>query len=844
MSRAVRRQLFETLETLQQVNQLLEDLLINGEAEETIGTLTDCQSCAVAIGTQIEKIYGENLQTIHAFENYCEQIYQLTLVLGDTAKCREIYLQSNAELQKIRAYMEEEIPDRLEAVFLPYKISMWDSLESVWMAADTDPSCDAYVIPIPYYDKNQDGSFKAEHYEGDRYPADIPVVHYNDYNFELRRPDVIFIHNPYDQFNNVTSVHPFFYSKNLKQFTDCLVYIPYYSTSGGMSDAQSQCMAYYFVDYIVIQAEKYRKFFDPELPDEKFLPMGSPKFDKVIRICNNPPQPPEDWREKTAGKKVYFYNTSINGMLANTPAFLKKMEYVFKCFEGRSDACIVWRPHPLLESTFASMRGGYKKSYDALKKYYVDSDFGIYDDTPEITDTIALCDAYIGDSGTSVTSLFGMAGKPVFILNNNISTRPESDDWRGEMIKGFYPYGNDEWMVTHGNKLYRAPKRDYKYKYFCDLCDYAGGDYYSWVVRVGGRNYVCPLHAQNILLIGEKGIEKRIELEHCIEQRGAFYGAIGCGRYLFLIPNTYPAIVRYDTTTGKVKYYKDCLDVFAINVEGERRLGGFCVWKDYVFIASPADNQVLAIHAESGKQQVLTTGAVNNCGCSSLIADEQDLWLLPYSGRVITKWNPETGKVHEYAGCPKELRCTQPIWEYECEDIPFGYAAIDDDYVYLPPHLGNMYIRLNKRTGEMTEWKPDFGQQRGAKSGYYSSIGNAYFTKQAKGKKNVYNLFSTQDRKLYEVNVKTDEYQEIHVEFDMEELKKNEPGFGEQSEWLKYCCLENAFNSLPDFLDGNIIGGVFDRDRQIRAYGEIAANYDGTSGDKIYEFVRDKLSGQ
>ena len=27
-------------------------------------------------------------------------------------------------------------------------------LESVWQAADSDPYCDAYVIPIPYYDKN------------------------------------------------------------------------------------------------------------------------------------------------------------------------------------------------------------------------------------------------------------------------------------------------------------------------------------------------------------------------------------------------------------------------------------------------------------------------------------------------------------------------------------------------------------------------------------------------------------------------------------------------------------------------------------------------------------------
>ncbi len=48
------------------------------------------------------------------------------------------------------------------------------------------------------------------------------------YRFEERRPDEIYIHNGYDNWNLVTSVHPRFYSENLKQYTDKLVYIPYF----------------------------------------------------------------------------------------------------------------------------------------------------------------------------------------------------------------------------------------------------------------------------------------------------------------------------------------------------------------------------------------------------------------------------------------------------------------------------------------------------------------------------------------------------------------------------------------------------------------------------------------
>ena len=78
----------------------------------------------------------------------------------------------------IKDSVQNDIEARTEVVFLPYKASMWDSLESVWKAADEDPNCDAYVIPIPYFDKNPDGSFKEAHYEGDQYPDYVQVTGY------------------------------------------------------------------------------------------------------------------------------------------------------------------------------------------------------------------------------------------------------------------------------------------------------------------------------------------------------------------------------------------------------------------------------------------------------------------------------------------------------------------------------------------------------------------------------------------------------------------------------------------------------------------------------------------
>lgn len=50
--------------------------------------------------------------------------------------------------------------------------------------------------------------------------------------------------------------------------------------------------------------------------------------EKIIRMCQNSAKPPIERQEKMLGKKVYFYNTSLNGMLAYTKNFSKRRSIV------------------------------------------------------------------------------------------------------------------------------------------------------------------------------------------------------------------------------------------------------------------------------------------------------------------------------------------------------------------------------------------------------------------------------------------------------------------------------------------------------------------------------------
>lgn len=844
MRKAQKRQVEDFVSLLQQAHKGIQKALECKNISLALHLLEQCQEGAVSLGEFIEKTEGEQFATIHILEEYCEVVYQIynELASNQGISYGKQYKRLCKLFFKISNSVRNDIRIRYEAVFMPYKASMWDCMESVWQAAVLDSDCDVYVVPIPYYDRKADGSLGKYHYEGNDMPSYVPIIHYETYFLDKRLPDVIYIHNPYDYSNYVTSVDPRFYSEELKKYTELLVYIPYYATSGGMHEGQSQCAAYYNVDYIVIQAEKYRRFFDPALPNEKFVPLGSPKFDRVINKCQHISSPPAEWAERMADKKVYFYNTSINGMLGNTKKFLEKMKYVFQCFQGRKDACLVWRPHPLLESTFASMRMAYAPIYEQLKKYYIQNEIGIYDDTPDITNTIALCDVYVGDAESSITSLFGITGKPLFILNNYITSRPGINDWKGEIIVGPALDSNTNWMVTQGNKLYYSANNDFQYRYFCDLSRYSSGCYYARAMAVHGKVYVCPANAQDILVVGSNGVEKRIVLERCIEQAGAFSYRYNIDNYIFLIPMRYPAIVRYDVVHDQIRYIRGYNNMFVKVVDGEWRVGGNCVWNGKLLIASPTDNHILIIDNEIIQIKELGFNSESFAGCMGMIPDGTDIWLLPYSGRTIFRWNPETGESCEYSNLPQNFKCRDRIYGYESKDKPFSWAVFYKNYVIFSPLLGNMFLRLDKRTGKMEEWKPPFAIIEEEINGYYGiqPVG-AFLNRTDTLGKWTYRFFSNPDRKLYEVNLETGEYKEIPIIFELDDLREHESGFCEVSEWLQYACIENAFNSLENFLDGNIVGKPFDKKKQIRAYEQIIANSNGSSGEKIHQFVCSKL---
>lgn len=473
MRKRQQQELLDFVSSLHQAHEEVKGALDNKNYIVVQNMLSECQEFAITLGNTIEKLEGEGQIAVSYIEEYCELLFHtFENISQHLINENKIYKTLKKQLLKIENSIKNDIHIKKEVVFFPYKASMWDSLESVYLAAKEDPNCDAYCVPIPYYDLKPDQSFGQMHYEGSEYPKNIEIVDWQTYSFEERGPDAIYIHNPNDNCNLVTSVPKRFYSVNLKKYTEKLIYIPYFILGEIEPDNQEAIdgMKHFIwtpgvinADKVIVQSEKMKKIYvneylkaakenglqgnhlDRQYLEQKILGLGSPKIDKVFNTRREDFEIPKDWMkiiEKPDGswKKIIFYNTSVGALLQHNENMLVKMQYVFDIFKShQEEVALLWRPHPLIEATVKSMRPQLWLKYDRLVRKYQAEDWGIYDNTSDVDRAIVLSDVYYGD-GSSVVNLYNHIGKTAIIQSMNI---------KKNFIRNML-----EWAVEDNDKLY------------------------------------------------------------------------------------------------------------------------------------------------------------------------------------------------------------------------------------------------------------------------------------------------------------------------------------------------------------------------------------------------------
>lgn len=207
----MKKMIVETIETM------IEGLEYSKECnnESAFSMIDQCYDGIVSVENVLKKELSEM-----AFEKYVDKFFKMRdfhINIKNYLENNEIFykeIEKSIDILKQLIFdlnNEEEV--KIEILFMPYKISMWDSLEPIYRVAQKDKRCNAYVMPIPYYVLSNNEEGKYLEYEGDKFDEKVNIVDFRNYIISEKRPDIIYIHNPYDQYNSLTRIPEVYYSR-------------------------------------------------------------------------------------------------------------------------------------------------------------------------------------------------------------------------------------------------------------------------------------------------------------------------------------------------------------------------------------------------------------------------------------------------------------------------------------------------------------------------------------------------------------------------------------------------------------------------------------------------------
>lgn len=703
MRRYIKRQLLELLVTMKDAAEMVTDAARKKNGQQFTGLLTDQQEAAVTIGKEIEASEGEGTEGVRLLELYCELLWKMSRktteaeVKAAVTQAKGLLARAGQEIQKL--------PEQLDVVFLPYKASMWDCMETVWRAAETDPDCNAYVIPIPYYDRKQDGSLGEKHYEGDLLPKDVPITSYLDYVLEQRHPEIIYIHNPFDEYNKVTSVAPEFYSRVIKDYTDTLVYIPYYITGEHIPETHRYLPAYLYADKVILQNDMMVGDLTPKVPERKILALGSPKAEKLLQLQSRREELvlqkiPEEWKKKIHNKKVILYNTSLTGILENSDYAMSKIRYVLSKFETREDVALLWRPHPLTDTTLQTMHPELWKEYLQIKRQFVKKNYGILDETPEAAVSVVLADAYIGEATSSIVSYFGVLGKPVFYLDWRLMEECSEEERAALWFTDCFFEDGTAWFVPRTQLAYNylckmdlnSGKVDLSYELPGEIKNPSKGNAYFGITRVGEKVVLSPVWSSDVYIYDmHNGQALKVPLNKSdipanfalvFEYRGKAY----------LQPRNYPAVIELNVNTGICVYYETPIS-HEQNDEGLLFGIGSAVIEEKLYIPCADRNIILIFDLE---QKSFTEKIISELegGIYSLTKSGDEIWGIGNKTARLICWNVDTDQVRIWKEFPENFTGGAQ---------PFRASVENGDEMLIFPENANMILAVDKNSGNIVE---------------------------------------------------------------------------------------------------------------------------------------------
>ncbi len=400
------------------------DVILNRDADSSL--LEETQQLAIDMGTMIEQVKGEGTKTVSELEKFCELVFETgTLRLNGQSVSDDLRNRLQICLNYVSHYYKEEILDKRDIVFVSVMADEWGSIKDIYDDKISDPRNDVYIVVIPYFQKDYDGSAKEIFYEGDAFPAELNIRDYRSFPLELMHPEEIYVQNGFDGENPIISVSMDYYSDRLLDMTDRLILVPSIEQADfTMEDGREYKNMRYYVevpgvinaDEIILRSEQMKAMYLERLSSfcgEKYRRTWENRI-KVISTYKDRYN-----HTRGTGKKTVLYVTSAGRLYDKTVDAAGKTLKSLKIFRDNvEDINVKWFIYPAERSYEISTETPFHKLMRDNSDILVSTEDG--ETGRELYTRLAdECDAYYGDV-CPVMRLMSVQGKPVMIMNYEV----------------------------------------------------------------------------------------------------------------------------------------------------------------------------------------------------------------------------------------------------------------------------------------------------------------------------------------------------------------------------------------------------------------------------------------
>ena len=422
--------------------------------ETGLSLLADIQQLAVDLGTLVENVKGEAdtscRQFVSSLEEFCEAIFVMYNAINSCISGCDMdetldncMISLKGSLVKVEEQLKLQIISRKEYLFIAVGPKEWNGFSEWYEQYKNDAAVDVSVVAVPVMSKDIYGRINvlndelAEGLKLEKYPDNVQIDSWDTYSLELHHPDKIFIQNPYDGENPCLTIPQTFYAKNLRNFTEELIYIPAFSvnefTENDYTDIYN--MKHYvtapgviYADKIFVQSENMKKRYVEKL--SLFAGEYTRQiWEKKVNVCKHfavayGQDVARDINSEhvSCTKKRVLFCVGVNEIFEHQDVFINGLRDRFEIFKKNSDRILVdVCIYPFDKNEWMRLDDKRaRKTFEIINEYvelawcsYVQFCF------LDMGDTVRSHDAYYG-SASPLVHLFGNEDKPVMVADYGV----------------------------------------------------------------------------------------------------------------------------------------------------------------------------------------------------------------------------------------------------------------------------------------------------------------------------------------------------------------------------------------------------------------------------------------